>query len=465
MRIRNRLILRSVAGGVAVVALGVLGLVGVRGDFPRLESQPTLRTVDPVPADQVRVCDGPLYELGADADSATELTAAGKPTVSSAVDGDAELEQDSLSATKEAGDVDGPVSLTLRSQGKTDLPVTAGSQSQKVDSDTVFGFAASECQETRPDAWLVAGSTDVGRTSVLLLNNPSDVDATVDLELVSGNGAVDAPGAHSIQVGAGTQKAMSLAGLMKDAPLTAVHVTSSGAEVQAAMQQTTIRGLNPSGADAVGPAASPSKTVTVPGVRVYDGQPKVSSDGYDDRRPSVRLVTPDGSGAHATITVRDADGSEADTESVDVKSGAVSEFPLSGLDAGTYTVEVEADRPVVASARTSVEFGKDGKEGDFSWFASASELTSAFIVSPAPGQKPTLVLQNPGDEEVEVDVDGDTVTIAPGAFTTADASSTVHVDPSGPVTAAVGYSGGDGVSSYAVTPPKPASEPVTVRVR
>ena len=48
---------------------------------------------------------------------------------------------------------------------------------------------------------------------------------------------------------------------------------------------------------------------------------------------------------------------------------------------------------------------------------------------------------------------------------TAEISDPITVDPAAPVMAAVTYGKGTEVSSFTITPPKPASEPVDVYVR
>ncbi|GAB2520394.1 DUF5719 family protein [Paramicrobacterium agarici] len=460
MRKHLRYSVRMGAGAVTVLALAVIAAAALIVDVPTYRAEATPVTVTPEAADQVRVCPGSLLEVGQEASAATALTRLGDPSRTASASGDTDIDTSTIAAPDLSGDAPGPATLTLPASG--DAGTMGASQSQSVGTETIAGFAAAECQETRSDMWFVAGSTDVGRTSLVMLNNPTGVDAMVDIAVVGENGAIDSPNGIGILVEAGSQKVVPLAGIAPNTVTPVVHVTSTGADIQAWVQHSSIRGLIPAGVEMAGHGTDPSESTTIPGVQIYAEQPTIDTQEYDDRRPSLRIYAPSGAPAHVSATVTDESGAEVSTLAVDVAADTVGEYPLTDLKPGRYSIQLDATEPVVAGARTSVA---DDKSGDFAWFASAPLLESPFVVDAAPGPGRTLVLHNASASEATADIGSESVTIAAGATYTHTLDGPVVVTPDSPLSAAVTYAGGESVSSFTITAPKPASEPVDVYVR
>ncbi|SEC01213.1 hypothetical protein SAMN04489806_2368 [Paramicrobacterium humi] len=456
-------ILRIGVGVLTVAALAGAGAAALALDLPEHDAAATPRTVTPIPADQTRVCAGPLLELGADSRAASELSSFGSALVASVASGGAGLDASALANPADATEADGATTLTLPTGDVGTAPLIGASQSQTAGQETLAGFAAAGCADTGSETWLVGGSTDVGRTTLVILNNPADVDAAVDLVVSGENGAVDAPNAHDIRVPAHSQKVVSLAGIAPNTALPVVHVVSTGADIQAWLQHSSVRGLVPSGVEMVGGTAVPSTELDIPGVAIFKNQPATTGDGYDDRRPAVRVFVPGDQPAHAEITVSDTAGKTVATLPVDVKAGLVAEFPLTDLPEGRYAVSLAATAPVAAAVRTSTDL--DEKSADFAWFAAATPLEAPFLVAAAPGPSPVLAVHNPSASPVTAAIGDDEVTIDAGATHTVALKRSLEVSADAPVTAAVDYAGGSGVSSFAITPPKPASAPVDVYVR
>ena len=55
----------------------------------------------------------------------------------------------------------------------------AGATAQTSAAPGFSGLAASPCVEPSGSTWLVGGSLSLGRSTALVLSNPSDVDAEV----------------------------------------------------------------------------------------------------------------------------------------------------------------------------------------------------------------------------------------------------------------------------------------------
>jgi len=191
-----RIGMRAIGGvvgiGVAIVAVAGATLL----PLPDFAISAPAQTVTPVPADQQRVCPGPVLALAADAGAATRPSAVGSPSFSSSADGadvrGRALKPDADSASSDQAPVVASVSTP---QGATSPPLFAAAQSQVVSTEDLAGLASSACAEPSADAWLVSGATSLGQTSLVLLSNAGEVDATVELSIYSESGVVSAPGA------------------------------------------------------------------------------------------------------------------------------------------------------------------------------------------------------------------------------------------------------------------------------
>ena len=96
------------AGGVAGIAVAALLIAGASVlPVPSFSIAAPVSRVTPVPADQQRVCPGPVLALAADASAATSASSVGAPSLSYATDGPAVqtrlLKPDSDAGSRSAG--------------------------------------------------------------------------------------------------------------------------------------------------------------------------------------------------------------------------------------------------------------------------------------------------------------------------------------------------------------------------
>ncbi|WP_414171162.1 DUF5719 family protein [Clavibacter tessellarius] len=246
----------------------------------------------------------------------------------------------------------------------------AGAASQIATQSDLAGLAAAPCSEATAESWLVGGGTTTGRTTFVVLDNPSGVSSTVDLAISGEDGAVSAPGASGINVPAGSRRVLSLAGLAPDLSSPAIHVQSRGGQVVATLEQSTVRGLLAGGVDVVVPAAAPATTLTMTGLRVdtqaaaqpapAEGEaPAEGTDGAagsgpgadvgtdPDRSTAVRILVPGSDDADVSVSVAPEDGTDGTgtTFTVEADGGRVTDFPVSGLTDGRYAVTVQSLGP------------------------------------------------------------------------------------------------------------------------
>lgn len=485
-----------VAAGVAVVVIGAVALV----PLPTVGAEPRAVTVVPAPADQLRVCPGGAMrvgdESGADTDSAFAIGAA-------APDGEArgaDLERTRLtSADPSAAASAAPEALRIAA---ADGAHVAGAQSQDVDAPDFRGFAAATCDEPSGSIWLVGGAMTVGRSTVLLLANPTEVPSRVSLEIFGEDGPVTAPGMTGIDVPAGGQRVLSLAGFAPGVASPVVHVTARGGRVVADLQQSIVRGLDAVGVETVGGGADPAPSQVIPGVRVVDtvGTNRASAlADWQDVGPVVRVVVPGDTGGRATVRVVPEAGAEEGAEGtsfeIELEPGTVMDLPLDvsgedpaagagddhapGLQDGMYTVFVDAEVPIAAAVRasTAVDSGEApapdavlvSPPSDLAWFSAAPVLDAdAFFVVPS-GPAPLVSVVNPTTADVELEL----ADVRGGAARTvaipAGGAVSVAVDPGAYVlsgiagmSVGVSFAAPGSLASFVLSPARPVAGPLVV---
>jgi hypothetical protein len=451
---------------VAVVAL-VVGSALVAGaalvPWPSHGIEPLSTVVTPVALPQQLVCPGALLKLGdssgQDADTALAVS-----------DPSPTFGPHDASDTRLTGPGT-PHVISLDQSG-----TVAAAQAESKSANDFSGFAAASCTATASESWLVGGATTTGRTALVSLSNPTDVDASVDLEVTTEDGTVDAPGATGIVVPAGGQRVLSLAGLAPDAVSPVVHVRSTGGQIAASMQLSVSRGLLPSGIDTVTPTSVPAEHLVIPGLVIVDSDDHASnvqnriaqSADASDLSTVLRLLVPGTANAHASITISPEHGDTAEgaTLEADLVAGRVTDVSLDGLESGSYTVTVDTDQPVVAAARASVASSEKPSPNstDLAWFAVPATIAvpTALAVPAGPGAR--IHVANDGDTAVTVDLaSAGTLSVpAHGSASLGLRAGAHSMSASGPVSATVTFASTSQLAALTVQPRAADADPVTV---
>ncbi|KQP97578.1 MULTISPECIES: DUF5719 family protein [unclassified Rathayibacter] len=456
---RRRSALRA-AAGVAGLAMAAAAVV-----LPQVLPLPEVSraaegvVVSPVAADGALVCGGDLIDAG----EPEELLAfAGSATA--VWPADSVSDSRALTEADVAAPGSGIDGLSVPADSD---PTPGGVTTQSIANESVSGLSAHGCAEPTADSWLVAGSTDVGRTSVLVLANASEVAATVDLALYGEQGPVSATGATGIVVPAGSVRALPLAGLAPDVVQPVVHVTARGGEVAASLQSSAISGLTPEGVEISAPSASPATVAVIAGFTVASAPAETASDDGSGGEgvPVLRILAPGDADSTVSVEVANEDpsGLGASTQVV-VAAGRVGEVPLTGLADGSYRVTLSSDQPIVAAGRTT----STGPAGtDFAWFASGTATSTPFGVASTGEAGARLHLANASDSSASVVIDSPagsrTLEIGPySAASTELGTDSAVVSSDQPVQASVSIASDGRIASYPVVPPGPLSSPVTV---
>jgi hypothetical protein len=334
----------------------------------------------------------------------------------SALDGGGE--RDLAQGAAAAATADGTSgSVLLRAQPDAEGPFrAAGALASVTTAGDLRGLAAGTCTAPAISQWIVGGSTEVGSSATLVVQNPSERAATVTLTVHGPSGQVALGSNGSFVLGPGESRATRLEAAAPDQRRLAVHVASSGARVTAHLQAQAIDGLVPQGVDLLTPGAGPRRSVTVPGI-VSGGQ-----EVDDPHAPQLRMLVPGEEPTTARVSVYGPDGRVylRGGEEVDLEPGAVTDLPIGGLPEGSYTVVVDADRPLVAAAVSAREGAPaadavvSGSPYDVAWVAGAvvpEAAASAQAGLPA-GARPVLALTAvPADRGEDTDPRGRTAAV------------------------------------------------------
>jgi len=447
-----------VGAGVAVVVVAAVCLL----PLPGFTAVTAPLEITPIPGQQSRVCAGPLLQVLPQAGDATTYFAPGDVTVFSDAQGATLATRDLAPVdVSPAGSSSVPFALSVPPAAENEpQPLLAGIQAQRVSTEELSGLAAQACADASSDTWLVGGATDVGRTTLLLLSNPTEVTATVALEILGDNGAVSAPGAEGILVEPGQQRVLSLASFAPDLLSPVIHITTAGGLVQASLQQSVMRALVPGGVELIGPSASPNTTQIITGVALTGLAAQDSGEKglvTSDLEPTVRIGVPGAEASDVVVTVIGESGEPSEIRTT-VEGHHTLQLPFSGITDGLYTVVVTGTKPIVAGVRSvqssvavpnepapvaspepsatpapatpapatptaeaqppSGDQGFNGSPsgttpdaapaqqspasagGDFAWHSSAAPLTTDTLIPVVEGPNPILSLYNPTDAAV-----------------------------------------------------------------
>ncbi|QKJ20005.1 DUF5719 family protein [Microbacterium hominis] len=451
--------------GTVVATVAVVGVVtGVSIPWPTVSRDPVAVSAVPAPAATVLACTGGLMVIGRDVEDAQVPISATRQVVTMGTEAGApEPVETRLVSPAEDAD-EGAAVFTAPPTGRQRVDLAA-SGSSTITADDISGYSASACRPPLLESWLVGGSASTGAADLVLISNPGQVAATVQLTVYSADGGLVPPGGGDVIVRAGEQLAVPLAGLVLGEESPVVRVSAVGAPVQASLQTSATQVLTPIGADQVGPAVGPETRQVITGITVLRS-PREGSAGAATR---VRVLAPDAD-TTATIVVRSVGrgGTQPDPITVPLSAGVPTEVSVGDLSAGTYTVEVSGEDPVVAGVWHTTGFEKGD---DFAWYAPAPLIERAALFAVPVGPSATLSLVNPTDEvqtvalSIESGAFSTELTVAAGGTTTARLSprTVYRLQPSGEgVRASVSLAADGALSGFPVWPVDAAAPPITV---
>ncbi|KLN35490.1 hypothetical protein FB00_06880 [Cellulosimicrobium funkei] len=371
---RRRGVVRRVtttgAGLVGMLAAGAVAAFGSTGATLVPAAPAPVDAVEQVavePGPEVTVCPGPARLTDPETVGDAQFGPAPVGTESSlraVVEGDGSAELGAFDGTaaradartlERAPDADATVStvedpaagtvLTVR-PGEGAGPRVAASVGSVTTAGDLRGLAAASCARPGISQWLVGGSTQIGSSTQLVLQNPGLTPAVVQVDVWGQGGAAVLSGGGQQLVGPGEEVVTLVEAAAPEQRRLVVHVSATGGLVSAYLQHSTLDGLVPLGVDYVVPGAEPAHDLALSGVAS-------AGEAVDDpHAPQLRLLAPGDAAGTARVTVFGADGPVPlrGVEDVALTPGVVTDVSLGGLPAGSYAVAVHADVPVVAGA-------------------------------------------------------------------------------------------------------------------
>ncbi|MGN6742942.1 MAG: DUF5719 family protein [Amnibacterium sp.] len=507
-------------GASGVVIVGVV-TAAVLGQIPAVGATDHAIVATPSSPVQQLVCPGSPVAVGAAGHKASTLSADGSPTRQVDVTGTGTVKGTTLGGGGVVGGRGTRPHLYTAPAQDAKHGAIAGAEAQTVTTGDAAGLTAAACTQPLNTAWIAAGATTTGRTSVLTLANASGVPAQVALDVWTENGPLDTTGPSQLLVDPHSRLAVSLASIAPGAAGTALRVVSTGGQLGVALEQRVVRGLESGGLDLTGPTAPPATRQVVTGVRIDNASAVAAASGapgYGDLQPVLRLLAPGTEAADVRVTITGTSGSGQRVLTRRVPGGKVTDLTLPGLTDGIYSLDVSSTRPIVAEARVapvtdasgsttdtgtgpagtttdgSTTGGTDGSTAggtdagllggtdagsgmsdgttatargiDLAWIAAAAPRgdQAAVAVADAPGAR--LSFANPTGRTVSVRITGvtrTTVRVPAGATVATDVSPGVGTLSGGAgLCAAVSFGGADAVAAYPVAPADQAAHPVRV---
>ena len=257
------------------------------------------------------------------------------------------------------------------------------------------GMASTACAPAASEFWFVGGGAIAGRQTRIVLVNPDDTAAIVDVIVRGPDGLIDTPGGRGLVVKGQDRLIVRLDTLAPGVTATAVQVVVRTGRVGAAVDDEQQTGLATVGTDWVPQAAAPATKVYVPGIVNGKGARvlSIAAPGDEDALVSIRVISAEGTYA------------PVDRSEVRVPADSVVTMDMSPvLDGVPATLELTADAPIVAGMRQF--YGVNATFAETSYTAGAQPFSGPAAVSGLPVRANTdvrLGLTAPdGDATVQI---------------------------------------------------------------
>lgn len=255
------------------------------------------------------------------------------------------------------------------------------------------GLSAAPCLPPGTQHWFTGIGAGAADRTELILSNPDDAQAEVDVRYFGRQGRVVVAGGQGVVVEAHASRTVSLSGLMEaDGPFS-VEIQASEGRVAAVGRRARTSDLKPAGVDWQLPATVPSTTVVIPAVPEGAGTRElvVANPGTDRAAVAVQVLGLQGPLAPAgaeTIEV-----APESTASVDLAPGLLGEVGA---------VKLTSDQPVTASVVSTSK--RAGATPDFAVQSAAPPLvrTGVSALATTNAGAAELILSNSADTNTEV---------------------------------------------------------------
>lgn len=448
-----------VAIGVAVAVAVVLGTGIV--PVPAVERGVVSVEVDTSQnATYSLVCTGAFGELGADPSRPTDAVTSGTSQV---IATGSEFTESELQREH----ADGTAPRVFESPAKQ---LVAAAETQTVATSTLQGLSASACAEPTHEQWLVGGATGLGQSATVVLGNPYEVPATVQITLYDQDGQTAASTTAGVLVPANSQRIVSLNGYLPNRDSLVARIDSTGAAVTAAMGVSQTVDIRSFAVDTVTRQLAPQTNLVFAGIINVSSHTHTADEAVGDDFPVVvRVLAPGDDSGSATVTALMPDGTREELGTFEFEHGKVTEFEVLTWPETAQAIAVDSDTPIVGGVFSTVDIAP---AHDYAWFSPAPTMPThtEVPVSVVPGGQ--LVLVNPGTTAATVTLrpddgvgDETVVEVPAGAAVTTEAREQSWMTTTAPISAGVRLLNGAFVASYPVLAPAEPATSLTVYPR
>ena len=387
---------------VVLLALVAIAAVVVGGSLITPQAASVAPPREPLVGRTSTICTvaPPLEGQPADQQSAaTSVTAVG---VRQAPDRDGQLVGSPLDSTVESLRITEPgkgaqlsgvrASVLLEGEGAM-ATATSGSVFSAATSGPDAGLSAAPCLPPATQHWFTGISGgEVDRTE-LVLSNPDDAQAEVDLRYYGRNGRVAVAGSPGVVIGAHTSRTVSLSALDSQEGPISVQIQASTGRVTAAARRSRTDALKPAGVDWQVPAVAPSTTTVIPGVPAGAGGRELVVVNPGAQRASVQVQVLGLHGGYQPSGAATVEVPAESTASVDL---------VPGLTGEAGAIELSSDLPVTGSVLSTNQ--RDGASADLAVQSAAAPLirTGVSALATTSAGDAELVLSNAADTDAQV---------------------------------------------------------------
>jgi hypothetical protein len=258
------------------------------------------------------------------------------------------------------------------------------------------GLKAAPCLAPGTAHWFSGlGASDADRTD-LILTNPDDAQAQVDLRFYGRGGRVTVPGSPGIVIRGHESRTVSLSGLVEAEGALSVSAQVSQGRVTAVAKRSQTSQLKRAGIDWQIPSASPSTVVVIPGIPEGDGGRQLVVTNPSHTRASVAVQILGFQGPYEPEGAASLDVPPESTATVDLQAGLAGE-------AGS--VKLSSNVPVTGSVISTSR--RSGSGIDLAVQSAAVPLIGSGVSALATSNiaDSVLVVSNTGDGDAQVTFD------------------------------------------------------------
>ena len=302
------------------------------------------------------------------------------------------------------------VSVGNDSIGNADATMLASGKS------TLFrGLLGQQCQQPDTSWWFVGAAASYGRRDLIILSNPLNSLASVDIEALTPHGVIHNSDSRGIRVKPRSRRILAMSKLFPGVTQSALHITTTGGRIHAAVLMSGFATAG-TGAEWLPATVLGAQRVPIPS---------------DLDKASLFVASP--TAAHISVTATGANGTftPVGMESTSVLAGGVVAFSATGIAPDASSLIVASDVPVLVGVVGRIRRGA-AAAGDF--VATAGMAPSMTHVRAVIGRKETsarLILLGPDKLPARIDV---TVAGTPSAwhkviFVAAESSLSLALPP------------------------------------